>query len=274
MTKTAESDVTMNDHTTSLTDIVSLVHESGNKQAEIVINRPEKLNALDALVLEALERKIAILEKEPVAVVRLRTAGTKAFIAGADIAAMQSMSVDSARAFASYGAHVFERLASLGAIVIAEVQGFALGGGFELALACDLIVASRNAQFGLPEVGLGLIPGFGGTQRLTRRIGYGKAIEMIATGKMIDAETAASLGIVNALTDSENLRARADEFANAILSKGSRAVAAAKRAVRASQEVTMTAGLGLEASFFGQCFADNESREGIAAFLEKRKPKF
>lgn len=274
MTKTAESDVTMNDHTSTLPDIVSLVHESGNKQAEILLNRPEKLNALDSLMLEALERKIAILEREPATVVRLRSAGTKAFVAGADIAAMQNMSADSARAFAAYGAHVFERLASLGAIVIAEVQGFALGGGFELALACDLIVASRNAHFGLPEVGLGLIPGFGGTQRLTRRIGYGKAIEMIATGKRIDAATAASLGIVNALTEPEDLRARADEFAGAVLLNSSHAVAAAKRAVRASQEVTMTAGLGLEASFFGQCFTHSESKEGISAFLEKRTPKF
>ena len=239
-----------------------------------MINRPEKLNALNPSVLESLECRIVEIEATNASVVRLRTAGDKAFVAGADIATMQGMSVDQARAFAAYGAHVFERLSALGAIVIAEVQGFALGGGFELALASDIIIASHSARFGLPEVSLGLIPGFGGTQRLTRRIGYGKAIELIATGRTITAAEALACGIITAVTEPEDLRSRADATSQEILSRGGRAVAAAKLAVRSSQDLALSSGLGLEASLFSQCFSHPESTEGMAAFLEKRKPKF
>ena len=254
--------------------LVMLSRESDGRVARVRINRPQKLNALSADVLEELERVIADLEQSEVRVVRVGSVGDKAFVAGADIASMRSMSVESARAFASYGGHVFERLAALGALVLAEVQGFALGGGFELALACDIIVASQAAKFGLPEVGLGLIPGFGGTQRLTRRIGYGRAIELVATGRTISADEALALGIINAVTAPDELPAKADALAAQVLGRGGHAVACAKRAVRASQDLALSSGLGLEATLFSQCFAHQESREGMDAFLEKRKPKF
>jgi enoyl-CoA hydratase len=260
---------------TPLPNAVILVsHDLDARVARITVNRPDKLNALNAEVLEQLERAVVALERDTPQVIRVTGAGDKAFVAGADIRAMQGMSVESARAFASYGAHVFERLSGLGAIVVAEVQGFALGGGFELALACDIIVASTQAKFGLPEVGLGLIPGFGGTQRLTRRIGYGRAVELVTTGRTIGAAEAQTLGIINDLTEPGALTLRVDGLTQEILSKGAHAAATAKRALRASYDLPLTSGLGLEATLFSQCFAHPESAEGITAFVERRAPKF
>lgn len=264
----------MSQQTPTASPVVSLELDTQGRSGRICINRPLKLNALNAEVLEQLERTVAELERTEARVVRVCGAGDKAFVAGADISAMRDMGVQAARAFAAYGGHVFERLAALGALVIAEVQGFALGGGFELALACDVILASDKAKFGLPEVGLGLIPGFGGTQRLTRRIGYGKAIELIATGRTISAEDAHALGIVSKVTTADTLSEQAARLAAEVLAQGGHAVACAKRAVRASQDLPLNAGLGLEATLFSQCFAHHESKEGIAAFLEKRKPQF
>lgn len=257
-----------------MTELLVNLERAGRK-AVITVNRPDKLNALDKNVLEQLRAAVSDLKSDPeVTTVVLRSAGDKAFVAGADIAAMSGLSPAEARDFALYGQKVFSMLADLPAVVIAQVQGFALGGGFELALSADIIVASRRAKFGLPEVGLGLIPGFGGTQRLSRRAGYARALELVVTARQMTAEEALSMGVVNAVADPEELESLCSSIVNQILSQGPHAVKAAKRAVSQSVELSLEKGLDLEAELFGKAFGHPDSREGIAAFLEKRKPHF
>jgi enoyl-CoA hydratase len=201
-------------------------------------------------------------------------AGDKAFVAGADIAAMSAMSPDEAAAFARLGQATFAALEALRMPVIAAVNGFALGGGCELALACDFIYASDKAKLGQPEVKLGILPGFGGTQRLARRVGLGMARELIYSGRMIGPEEALRIGLVNAVVPRRELVDRVLEVAKTIASVGPGAVAAAKRVMNEGVDRPLRDAIELEAIAFGKCFELHDQREGMGAFLEKREPKF
>ena len=201
-------------------------------------------------------------------------AGEKAFVAGADIAGMAKLSASEGEAFAQLGQSVFASLEALPLPVIAAVNGFALGGGCELALACDFIYASDKAKFGQPEVKLGVVPGFGGTQRLARRIGLGMARELVYTGRLIGPEEALRIGLANAVHPRRELLDKVMETARSIEAVGPAAVASAKQVMNAGADVGLAEAIALEARAFGQCFDRPEQREGMSAFLEKRPPKF
>lgn len=243
------------------------------KIAVITINRPEALNALSSEVLMELNAAIEDIKADDQVGVVIITGAGKAFVAGADVAQMQSMTVHDAYAFAKLGQDIFEKIETLPKIVIAAVNGYALGGGCELCMACDIRLASENAKFGQPEVNLGVTPGFGGTQRLSRLVGKGKAIELIATADTISAADAERLGLVNKVVSGEVLPA-AKEMAQKILSKGSFAVRYSKEVVHYGQQTDIKTAIAFEASVFGLCFGAEEQKEGMAAFLEKRKPQF
>lgn len=253
-------------------ETVKLVKEEGI--ALITISRPASLNAINHQVLSELDMAIEDANNDPaVGVVIITGDGDKAFVAGADISMMQTISVDEAYSFSKFGQEVFAKIEKLSKIVIAAVNGFALGGGCELAMACDIRLASPKAKFGQPEVNLGITPGFGGTQRLARLIGKGRAIELITTADNISAEVAERYGLVNAVVEGDVVEA-AKEMARKILSKGSYAVSYAKAAVNYGLETDITTATAYEASVFGLCFGNPEQREGMTAFLEKRKPNF
>ncbi|MFH1176318.1 MAG: enoyl-CoA hydratase-related protein [Acidobacteriota bacterium] len=241
----------------------------------VTINRPEKLNALNAQVLVELD--LAVEEAATAAAVRalvLTGAGEKAFVAGADIAEFVALTPAGAQELARRGQRLFTTIEELDKPVIAAVNGFALGGGCELALACHLRVASRNAKFGQPEVKLGLIPGYGGTQRLPRLVGRGRALELLLTGGMIDAATAHSWGLVNRLVEAGDARAGALKLAEEILAVSPVAVARCLEAVRAGLDLPLGRALEVEAALFGLCAASEDMREGATAFLEKRPARF
>ena len=240
----------------------------------VTINRPDKLNALSREVLSDLDAAIASLAADPEVRAAVITGTGKAFVAGADIASMQRMTVAEGREFGALGHGVFAAIESLRCPVIAAVNGFALGGGCELALACDFIYASSKAKFGQPEVNLGIIPGFGGTQRLPRRVGSALAREIIFTGKMISADDALRIGLANAVFEPDALLAEAIRTASEIASKGPLAVAAAKRLIRDGIDLPLPNANRLEQAAFGEAFATEDQSEGMAAFLEKRAPVF
>lgn len=240
----------------------------------LTVSRPDKLNALSREVLMDLRTAVAELAGRPDIRAIVLTGEGKAFVAGADIAAMTKMTPAEAREFASLGHEVFDALEQLACPVIAAVNGFALGGGCELALACDFIYASSKAKFGQPEVSLGVIPGFGGTQRLPRRVGPAMARELVFTGKMIGAEEALRIGLANALYEPEELLAAATTTAQEIASKGPLAVAASKRVIRDGMDRPLPDANALERNAFGTCFETGDQREGMEAFLEKRAAKF
>lgn len=243
--------------------------------ATVTIDRPAALNALDAATLEQLLAAFGeIARRQDVRVVVLTGAGDKAFVAGADIRAMSELSPREGRRFAELGLAVLAAIEHLDAPVIAAVNGFALGGGTELALACDLVYASAKAKFGQPEVNLGVIPGFGGTQRLPRLVGRNVGKELVFTGGMITAERAYQLGLVNAVFPPEELLARVYEVARTIAEKAPLAIAAAKRAINEGIDLPLASGLALEKAAFASLFATDDQREGMKAFLEKRKPDF
>ncbi len=237
----------------------------------VVIHRPEKLNAINAEVLAELQRAIEVLTSQAVRAVVLTGAGEKAFVAGADIAAMADMSSVQAEAFARQGHSLGERMIEAPFPIIAAVNGFALGGGCELALACDLIYASDKARFGLPEVTLGVIPGFGGTQRLARRVGVGKAREMVFTGVAIDAAEALSIGLADRVFPHDKLRDEAVSAAERIAANAPRAVAYAKRAMHAGENVPLGVAKELEAQAFGLCFATEDQKTGMRTFVANPK---
>ena len=243
--------------------------------AVITINRPKALNALSTAVLEELGDVFTELQDNPnLACVILTGGGDKAFVAGADIAAMQAMTAVEAESFARLGHKVFNVIESFAKPVIAAVNGFALGGGCELAMACDVRIASENARFGQPEVNLGVIPGFGGTLRLSRLVGKGRAKELIFTGDMIDAEEALRIGLANKVVVPEQLLDEAQKMAAKIASKGPLAVSLAKQAVDNGLEMDIDRAGRYEAGLFGLCFASDQQKEGMLAFLEKRPAKF
>lgn len=243
--------------------------------ATITINRPKALNALNTETLEELKNVLEVLQNDDgVKVIVITGAGEKAFVAGADISEMKDMSVFDAKKFAELGQKVFRKIELMKKPVIAAVNGYALGGGCELALACDIRIASRNAKFGQPEVGLGIIPGFGGTQRLPRIVGVSKAKELIYTGDMIDAEEALRIGLISKVVEQDKLLEEAYGIAKKIMSKGLVAVSLAKEAINKSLEVDIDSGMEYEANAFALCFGTQDQKEGMAAFLEKRAPKF
>jgi enoyl-CoA hydratase len=252
-----------------------LLRERDGGTVVLTLNRPEKLNALNEALVRALHDAVVELDADPsVRAVVLTGAGEKAFVAGADIAAMSEMSTTAAKAFADLGHAVGERLERAHFPVIAAVNGFALGGGCELALACDFIYASDKAKFGQPEVNLGVIPGFGGTQRLTRRVGIGRARELVYTGDTLDAAEALRIGLVNAVLPAGELLAKAREVAKKIEAKGPLAIAQAKRLVYRGEDVPLAVANELEAQAFSALFGSLDQREGMKAFLEKRKATF
>jgi len=252
-------------------DIV-LVANEGNIGI-VTVNRPDKLNALNADVLHALIGALESLAKSETRVAIITGAGEKAFIAGADIAAMREMSTTQAKRLSALGHATGDALESAPFVVIAAVNGFALGGGCELAMACDLIYASEKAKFGQPEVNLGVIPGFGGTQRLARRVGVGKARELVYTGDMIDAAEAHRIGLCEAVFPPGELLDRARAVAKKIASKGPLAIDQAKRAMRRGDAILETAN-ELELQSFAMLFGTKDQREGMTAFVEKRAAQF
>lgn len=253
----------------------TLLFEQKNRIGYVTINRPDKLNALNATAKSELRSLFEKIKSEAsVDVVILTGAGEKAFVAGTDINELSELNTETGRTFSDNGQGVFNLIENLGKPVIAAVNGYALGGGTELALACHIRVASENAKFGQPEVNLGIIPGYGGTQRLARLIGKGRAMEMILTGDHIDATEALRIGLVNKVVPLPELMKTAEEIANKILSKGQVAIRLALKAVNMSQETNLTDGQALEASLFALCCGTEDFKEGTKAFLEKRKPSF
>lgn len=242
--------------------------------AVLSINRSKALNALNSDTLREIGEALdAVLEDNSTRALILTGAGDRAFVAGADISEFGNLEdVFSGREMALGGQDVMNTVAAMPIPTIAAVNGFALGGGLELALACDLRVASRTAKFGLPEVSLGLIPGYGGTQRLARLIGEGRALDLILTGRHVEADEALMLGIVNRVGDSALEEART--LASSMIKNGPVALGLAKEAVRRGLDVTLAEGLEIEADLFGMVSTTADMREGTKAFLEKRKPDF
>ncbi len=241
----------------------------------LTVNRPDKLNALNRTVIADLEAVVTAVEGAgDVRVVVITGVGEKAFVAGADIAEFAGLSAAQAQALSVRGQHLFDRIEALDRPVIAAVNGYALGGGCELAMACHLRLASTNARFGQPEVKLGLIPGYGGTQRLPRLVGRGRALQLLLTGGMIDAVTAAAWGLVNGVAEPGELRAAATKLAGEIAAVSPVAVRRCLEAVRLGAGLPMERAEATEAALFGLCATSEDFREGVAAFLEKRPAAF
>jgi enoyl-CoA hydratase len=243
--------------------------------AQVTINRPKKLNALNKETIEELNKAFEVLEDDAsVRVIILTGSGEKAFVAGADISEFAHFSIAEGGILAQKGQEMlFTYIENLATPVIAAVNGFALGGGLELAMSCHFRVASENAKMGLPEVSLGVIPGYGGTQRLPQLVGKGKAMELIMTAGMIGATEAKDCGLVNHVVSQEALLPLAEKIASKIMRNSSVAISAAIRAVNANFEEGVN-GFDIEVAEFGECFGTNDFKEGTTAFLEKRKPNF
>jgi len=244
------------------------------RTAIITLNRPDALNALNSGTFDELSDALGKLDGDESVSAIVITGEGKAFVAGADIAELKSMDAFQARAFSLKGQRVFDQIESLSKPVIAAVNGFCLGGGCELAMACDIRVASEKAKFGQPEVNLGTTPGFAGTQRLPRLVGEGRAKELLMTGEIIDARTAHQIGLANRVVPAEELMNAVMELAGQIEAKGPVAVSLVKSVVHKGLQVDLASGSAMENDAFGLCFASGQAPEGMAAFLEKRKPKW
>jgi len=242
--------------------------------AVLTLNRPDALNVLDRATLLALEERVAELRDDAAVRAVVVTGAGRAFAAGADIAEMRGLTAEEAEGFSRLGHRVFAALEALPAPSIAAVNGYALGGGCELACACDWIYASQKARFGQPEVNLGIIPGFGGTSRLARRVGIAWARELILTGEPIRADLAERIGLANRVFAPDELLDAAVRVGETIASRGPLAVARAKRVIQEGQDVDPRVAHALEQSAFGMAFASDDREEGMGAFLDKRDPEF
>jgi enoyl-CoA hydratase len=242
--------------------------------AVITINRPEVLNALNTNFFVEMNHILDLLDRDESIKAVILTGVDKAFVAGADIAEMSGMNYDKAKSFSLTGQNTFSRLENFKTPVIAAINGFALGGGCELAMACDFRVASSKAKFSQPEVGLGLIPGYAGTQRLSRIVGISNALYIILSGDMITADDALRMGLVQKVFEPEELLAEAKALAGRISTKGPKAVKMAKEVTRKGIHMNFEDACRLEAEEFGALFGNGESGEGMKAFLEKRKPNW
>lgn len=250
-------------------------YEKDGGVATITINRPEALNALnEETILEILARLEDAKNDESVRVILLKGAGDRAFSAGADLKMMKDVSPIKAVELSRLGQHLCNFIETLPKPVIAAINGYALGGGIELAMACDIRIASENAQIGQPEINVGLIPGWGGTQRLPRYVGKGKAKEIIFTGNRIDAKTAERLGLMNAVVPQDQLMSKARKLASELVGKPPVAIKLSKALINNSTDMHPQAGLWQEAEAFGIVSSTEDFNEGVTAFLEKRKPQF
>ncbi len=253
----------------------NLLYEKDNGIGIVTINRPQALNALNEEAYGELYSLFQDIEKDAdVRVVIMTGSGEKSFIAGTDITSMVSLNAAQARVFAGQAKKTCDRIYSLSKPVIAAVNGFALGGGCEVAMCADLRIASENAKFGQPEITLGIIPGSGGTQRLSRLIGMTRTKELVFTGNMIDANAALTMGLVNKVVPQANLMNEAKELAKRIIRNSGIALTLAKIAINSGVNVDLTTGLDIELQCFAQCFATEDQKEGMKAFIEKRKPQF
>ncbi|KXS38447.1 MAG: 3-hydroxybutyryl-CoA dehydratase [Halomonadaceae bacterium T82-2] len=252
-----------------------VLQEETDGVVRLTLNRPRALNALNSELLGELETALVALEaRGDLRAVLITGAGDKAFVAGADITEMRDKSPEQARRFATRALATLKRLERLPVPVVALVNGYCLGGGCELALACDWAVASDNAVFGQPEVGLGVIPGFGGTQRLPRRVGPAMALDLITTGRQIDAAEALRIGLVNRVVPRGELETLVEELTERLGANGPQAVRAAKQAVHEGMNQPLDSALALETSLFALGFAGAEQHEGMSAFVEKRPARF
>ncbi|MGB8952062.1 MAG: enoyl-CoA hydratase-related protein [Candidatus Aminicenantales bacterium] len=241
----------------------------------ISINRPDKLNALNVETIEEIQAAfLEFQDDKDIKVVILTGSGEKAFVAGADISELATLDFSRGKEYAFKGQKMTKVIENFRKPVIAAVNGFALGGGTEIALACHIRVASENARMGQPEVKLGLIPGFGGTQRLARLVGKGKAMELILSGKMIDAKEALEMGLVNRVVPLNELAAACEGLAKEIMANAPLALRYAIKAINNGLDNTLNEGLDIEANFFGESCSTDDSKEGTKAFLEKRKANF
>lgn len=253
----------------------NILLEKSNGIGLITINRPQVLNALNKETMIELKEVVhSIAQDRDIKVVIVTGSGQKSFVAGADIAEMQEMSALEGREWGKYSQEVFNDIENLAQPVIAAVNGYALGGGCELAMSCDIRIAADNAKFGQPEVLLGVIPGFAGTQRLPRLIGKGRAKELLFTGKQIDATEACRIGLVNSIVSLDKLMDTAKETASLIMERGPIAVRLCKAAVNEGLDMDFESGQAYEREVFGLCFATEDQKEGMRAFVEKRKPAF
>jgi len=252
----------------------TLKYEVKNNVAYVTINRPEALNALNKTVLEELFDAFTRIDEDADVRAVILTGEGRSFVAGADIAQMSSLTVAEGRAFGAYGQKVMNFMEKIEKQIIAAVNGFALGGGCELSMACDFRIASSKAKFGQPEVGLGITPGFGGTQRLSKLVGKGMAKYMILTAVTINAEEALRIGLVEKVVEPEALMATCEEIAQTIASKAPIAVGMSKTCINKGDHLDLFSGSALEAEAFGGCFGTEDQKEGMRAFLEKRAAEF
>ncbi|MEM3731569.1 MAG: enoyl-CoA hydratase-related protein [Candidatus Bathyarchaeia archaeon] len=252
-----------------------IIYEKSDGIATITLNRPEALNALSKEVVEEVMSALQDAEKdENTRVIVLTGAGEKAFSAGADIKSMKGMNATKARELSTMGWKLCHMLENLEKPVIAAINGYALGGGLEVAMACDIRIAAENARMGQTEINIGLIPGWGGTQRLPRLIGKTKAMELILTGKMVDAKTAEQLGLINMVVPQEKFRETVRQFALDLAQKAPIALKVAKALINKGLDASLDAGLALEREGIGVVGSTEDLQEGVAAFIEKRKPAF
>ncbi len=245
-------------------------YEVKGNYAVITINREKALNALNSEVLEDLDKVLDGIDPDTVRAVVLTGAGEKSFVAGADIGEMSTLTKAEGEAFGKKGNDIFRKLETCPIPFIAAINGFALGGGCEIAMSCDIRIASENAMFGQPEVGLGITPGFGGTQRLARLVGPGMAKQLIYTARNIKADEALRIGLVNAVYPAEELLAEAEKLAGMIAGNAPIAVRACKKAINEGLELPMDEAIALEEKLFGSCFESEDQKEGMANFLRKK----
>ena len=252
----------------------NIIYEKKDGIAYIKLNRPKALNALSTLPIIEMDDAMSDFEKDQNVKVAILSGEGKAFAVGADIAAMQDMYLIEGLEYAKLGHDTFRHMEKIRKPIIAAIHRFAMGGRFEITLACDLRIAAADTKFALPEVGLGLTPGFGGTQRLPRLIGETKAKELIYTAKTFDAEEALSLGVLNKVVPLENLMEEAEKLAKTIMSKSTLAVGFVKDAINRGKDLDIDSAVNLENIYVGMCFSTEDFHEGMTAFLEKRKPVF